>query len=195
MTMAAVMVGGAVLSAYGQVRQGQAQKAMYQAQANQAEIQGRSQAIKARQEALAYRQEGVKALENTRRNMATMNARGAAGALDPFSGSVGNLMTLNMGYGVEDYYTALDNVGLAEENQNIARAAAQYQAGIYRSAGSAAMRNAYIGAASSLAQAGAGAYQAGAFSGGGSASASYAAPTRSYAPYQSLGGGGAGMLI
>ena len=118
--MTALMIGGSVLSAYGQVRQGQAQKAMYQAQAQQAQIQGRSQAIKARQEALAYRQEGVKSLENTRRNMATMNARGAAGALDPFSGSVGNLMTLNMGYGVEDYYTALDNVALAQENQNIA---------------------------------------------------------------------------
>lgn len=195
MSMTAVMVGGAVLSAYGQIRQGQAQKAMYQAQAQQAEIQGRSQAIKARQEALAYRQEGVKALETTRRNMATMNARGAAGALDPFSGSVGNLMTLNMGYGVEDYYTALDNVALAQENQTIARSAAQYQAGIYRSAGSMAMQNAYIGAASSLAQAGGTAYQAGAFSGGGSASASYAAPARSYAPYQSLGSGSAGMLI
>ncbi len=195
MSMTAVMVGGAVLSAYGQIRQGQAQKAMYQAQAQQAEIQGRSQAIKARQEALAYRQEGVKALETTRRNMATMNARGAAGALDPFSGSVGNLMTLNMGYGVEDYYTALDNVALAQENQTIARSAAQYQAGIYRSAGSMAMQNAYIGAASSLAQAGGMAYQAGAFSGGGSASASYAAPARSYAPYQSLGSGSAGMLI
>jgi hypothetical protein len=195
MSMTALMIGGSVLSAYGQVRQGQAQKAMYQAQAQQAQIQGRSQAIKARQEALAYRQEGVKSLENTRRNMATMNARGAAGALDPFSGSVGNLMTLNMGYGVEDYYTALDNVALAQENQNIARAAAQYQASIYRSAGSMAMQNAYIGAAGSLAQAGGMAYQAGAFSGGGSASASYAAPARSYAPYQSLGSGSAGMLI
>jgi hypothetical protein len=194
MTMTAVMVGGAALSAFGQIRQGQAQKAMYQAQAQQAQIQGRSQAIKARQEALAYRQEGVKALENTRRNMATMNARGAAGALDPFSGSVGNLMTLNMGYGVEDYYTALDNVALAEENQTIAKSAAQYQASIYRSAGSMAMQNAYIGAASSLAQAGGMAYQAGAFSGGAGAPPT-PNPGFSYQPYQSLGGGGAGMLI
>ena len=123
MTMTAMMVAGTVISAVGQIRAGQAQKAMYKAQARQAEIQGRSQAIRARQEALAYREEGIKSLENTRKNLATINARGAAGALDPFSGSVGNIMSVNLSEGVSDFYAALDNVAMGRANEEIARGA------------------------------------------------------------------------
>jgi len=167
MTMTAVMVAGSLVSAMGQIRAGQAQKAMYQAQAQQAEIQGRSQALRARQEALAYRQEGIKALEDTRRNMATINARGAAGTLNPFAGSTGNLMTANLGEGVEDYFLALDNVAIAEANAEIARGAARFQAGIYQAAGKQAMSAAIGSAISSVGQAAMGGYNAGAFSGGG----------------------------
>ncbi len=191
--MTALMVGGSVLSAVGQIRAGQAQKAMYAAQAQQAEIQGRSQALRARQEALAYRQEGIKALENTRRNLATINARGAAGALDPFSGSVGNLMTVNLSEGVEDFYTALDNVAIGQANEDIARGAARFQADIYQAAGRQAMTNAYTGALGSLTRAGTSAYSAGLFTG--SPPPATPSPGFSYQPYQSLGGGGAGLLI
>ena len=204
MSMTALMVAGTVISAVGQIRAGQAQKAMYQAQARQAEMQGRSAALRARQETLAYREEGIKALENTRRNMATINARGAAGALDPFSGSVGNIMGANLNEGVLDFNTALDNVAIGQANQDIAHGAAQFQAGIYRAAGRQAMQNAYFQAAGTLISGAAGAQQAGAFSGGGGGGGA-PMPSGSYQPYQSLGGtgynpsyggaGGSGMLV
>ena len=165
MTMTAMMVAGTVISAVGQIRAGQAQKAMYKAQARQAEIQGRSQAIRARQEALAYREEGIKSHENTRKYLAPINARGAAGALDPFSGSVGNIMSVNLSEGVSDFYSALDNVAMGRANEEIARGAATFQAGIYRAAGSQAMSNAYFNAAKTVVSGGQKMYQAGAFSG------------------------------
>ncbi|MGZ0246893.1 MAG: hypothetical protein ACKVH1_13220 [Alphaproteobacteria bacterium] len=165
MGMTAVMVGAAALSAFSQIRQGQAQKAMMNAQAQQTMIQARSGAIKARTETLAFKQNGIKVMEAVRRNLSTINARGAAGAIDPFSGSTGNLMTATLAAGADDYYTMMENQRLSQENEKITLASGRYQANIYREAGRQAMQSAYIGAATTMASAGAQAYGSGAFSG------------------------------
>lgn len=194
--MAELAIAAAVVSAVGTIQAGQAQAGMYKAQAQQAEMQGRSQAIQARQQALQYKQAGVKNLQQMSRNLATINARGAAGALDPFSGSTGNLMIANLAEGYGDYATNLENVLIAQENEKIVVGMANYQAAVYRSAAKQAQTSAMFGAVSTLAMGGYMAYDAGLFSSAaGSASAGmstaglsgsqYAATYGSSAPYTS----------
>ena len=143
------------VSTISQVQAGAAQKSQYQQMARQTEIQARSDIIKSRQQELRYKEDGVAILRKINRNLATINSRGAAGALDPFSGSTGNLMTSNLNQGYIDFSLAQDNSDLARQNQNIIQGAASYQAGIYRAAGRQAQRSAVIGAVTS---AGTGAY-------------------------------------
>jgi len=149
--MQTLAIVGMGLQAYGTIRAGQAQAANYQAQAQQTLIQARSDVIRARKEELNYKQKGVEILRAVNRNLATINARGAAGALDPFSGSTGNLMTVNLKEGYLDYSTEQDNAALAAENQNIIQGSAEYQARIYRQAASEAKTQAYISAIGNLA--------------------------------------------
>ena len=82
----------AIFSALNQMQAGRAAQAQFQAQAQMAEIQGRSERLRARQEAVQYKEAGTQHLVNVRRNLATINARAAAGSLDPFTGSIGTLM-------------------------------------------------------------------------------------------------------
>ena len=63
MTMTAFMVAGAAVSAVSQIKQGQAQKAMFNAQAQQTRIQGRSQALQARQQALQHKEDALAVME------------------------------------------------------------------------------------------------------------------------------------
>ena len=75
-------------------------------QAQQAAIQARSAALSQRADTLKYRQDGVEVLKNLARNLGTVNARAAAGSIDPFSGSVDNLVTANLEKGLTDFYTS-----------------------------------------------------------------------------------------
>ena len=85
--MEVLAVASAVVGAFGQYKAGQAQQAMYKSQAVWNNIQ-------AEQDALAYEQEGVNALKRTLKTVATITARGAAGNLNPWAGSTGNLLSL-----------------------------------------------------------------------------------------------------
>lgn len=184
MTMTAFMVAGAALSAVSQIKQGQAQKAMFNAQAQQTRIQGRSQALQARQQALQHKEDALAVMEKVRRNLATINARGAAGSLDPFSGSTGNLMTVNLANAADDYYAAMDNAQISYENEKILRGSANYQAQIYKAAGKQAMQQAMMGALTSTAMAGYQGYKGGMFGTPSPAPASsvsaYTGPTGTY---------------
>jgi len=184
--MQTLAIVGMGMQAFGTIRAGQAQAANYQAQAQQTLIQARSDVIRARKEELNYKQKGVEILRAVNRNLATINARGAAGALDPFSGSTGNLMTVNLKEGYLDFSTEQDNAALAAENQNIIQASAEYQARIYRQAAKEARSQAFMSALSSAAM---GAYTMGKFSTPG------APPTASAAPISTGAGGGFGMNV
>ncbi len=136
-----------VVGAIGQYQAGQAQQQIYQAQAQQEEIKGRTEAIRARQE-------GVKTLESIQRTMSTINARGAAGAIDPMSGSAGSLQS----YALREGYTEFD---ISQENAKLAAASAGFQANIYRASGSAAAKAGMFQAIGTIGSAGMGYAQAG----------------------------------
>lgn len=184
--MQTLAIVGLGLQTFSTIRAGQAQAANYKAQAQQTLIQARSDVIKSRKEELNYKQKGVEILRAVNRNLATINARGAAGALDPFSGSTGNLMTVNLKEGYLDFSTEKDNAALAAENQNIIQASAEYQARIYRQAAKQAKSQAFMSAITNLAM---GAYTMGKFSTPG------AAPSAPAAPMYTGAGGGFGMNV
>lgn len=140
-------IAAAVIGAVGQYQAGKAQEKIYQAQAQQEEIKGRTEAIRARSE-------GVKTLDSIRRTMATINARGAAGAIDPFSGSAGSLQS----YALREGYTEFD---ISQENAKLAAASAGFQANIYRASGAAAKQAGMFQAIGTVGQAGMGYMQAG----------------------------------
>ena len=123
-TLAIIAAGAGAVSAYGQYQSGKSQQRIYQAQAQQEEIRGRTEAIRARAE-------GVKTLDSIRRTMATINARGAAGAIDPMSGSAGSLQS----FALREGYTEFD---ISQENAKLASASAGFQANIYRASGATA---------------------------------------------------------
>tara|TARA_R110000823_G_scaffold46624_7_gene119214 strand:+ start:680 stop:1291 length:612 start_codon:yes stop_codon:yes gene_type:complete len=193
--MAYVAIAAAVVGAIGTMKQGAAQKAMYDAQATQTMVQARSNVIKSRREALKYKQDGVAVLDKMRKTIATVSARGAAGSIDPFSGSTGNLQVNIFDQGYLDFSINKDNTNMARENMNIIQKSAEYQAGIYRAAGAAAKQAATFKAISSVGMAVAGAY--GGF-GGGSAGSGMGSAGQSTSQFVSgygapIGGGPAGF--
>jgi len=153
--MAELAVAAALVGAYGTIQQGKATDAMYKGQADQTLVQARSQVLQSRQEALNHREDGIKVLEQMKKNAATINARAAAGSLDPFSGSLGNLMTVNLDQGFQDFTMTRDNRFIAEQNQIIIQKSAEHQAAQYRAAGKAAKKSAMFSAITSVAMAGA----------------------------------------
>ena len=141
-----VGAGSTAAGAASTIRAGHLQSAMYGAQADQTRAQGRSQVLKARQEALQHREKGLQVLDQMRRTGATINARGAANAINPFAGSTGNLMTVNLKEGFEDFSTTKTNRLIAEDNMVIMQKSAERQASIYKIAGSQAKSSAYASA-------------------------------------------------
>jgi hypothetical protein len=133
-------IAAAVIGAVGQYQAGKSQEKIYQAQAQQEEIKGRTEAIRAREE-------GVRTLTSIQRTMATINARGAAGAIDPFSGSAGSLQS----YALREGYTEFD---ISQENAKLAAASAGFQANIYRASGAAAKQAGLFQAIGTVGQAG-----------------------------------------
>ncbi len=149
--MAELAIAASLVQAYGTLQQGKATDAMYKAQADQTLVQARSQVLQSRQQELAHREDGIKVLEQMKRNAATINARAAAGSLDPFSGSIGNLMTVNLDQGFQDFTMTRDNRFIAQQNQIIIQKSAEHQAAQFRAAGKSARRGAMFSAITGLA--------------------------------------------
>lgn len=148
-----VAIAAAVAGGIGSYTMGQAQAKLYGAQARQAELQARAQVLRTRAEAVNHMRNGVEVLKNVARNMATINARAAAGSIDPFSGSVQNLAMYNMGKGVADFYTTKENRRMLELDGQIIEAAGAMQSAQYTAAGSMAKRQGFLNMISSFGQA------------------------------------------
>lgn len=132
--------GLAVASAYASIKQGNLMKKGYQASARYKELEGRIEAVKAKEQ-------GIKALENTRKVLATINATARAGGLEPNIGTpvdIGQYYALNPGF--SDFFTAKDNASLALSS-------AKAQADDLRMAGKQAQNQGYISALSTLSMA------------------------------------------
>ena len=132
--------GLAVASAYTSIKQGNLRKKGLDASARYKELEGRIEAVKAKEQ-------GIKALENTRKVLATINATARAGGLEPNIGTpvdIGQYYALNPGF--SDFFTAKDNASLALTS-------AKAQADDLRQAGKEAKNQGVISALGTLSMA------------------------------------------
>jgi len=168
-----IAVAGAAVSAFGQMQAGKAQARGLAQQAALAQVQARGEALK-------YRQQGVETLKNIVRTNSTLNARAAAGGIDPFSGSAAGLAQFTQSEGAKEFF-------VTEDNQIIAREGGAIQAKLYMDQAKQTKRGAMFAAAGTLLSA------AGSFSKiGGAPSPSRPGANVSYA---TSGPGGAGLLV
>tara|TARA_Y100000401_G_scaffold105877_1_gene98897 strand:+ start:37 stop:483 length:447 start_codon:yes stop_codon:yes gene_type:complete len=97
----AVAVAATAAKAYGTLYQGYAMAAYYQGKADLALLQGRTKKVEAKENANI-------ALRKMNETIASNIAKGAAGGVTPFDGSLSVLNTMSMRYGVTDFYQAKD---------------------------------------------------------------------------------------
>ena len=133
-----IALGAAGLSAVAGLKSGQATAGGLRSQATQTRMQAKGEELK-------YKQQGVAVLDNILRTQAAITARGAAGSVDPFSGSAGNLQQYALAKGALEMYAA-------EDNRLIVERIGELQAQEYESAARSAMSQARMGAIMSLAQ-------------------------------------------
>ena len=97
----AIAVTAVAAKAYGTLYQGYAMAAYYQGKADIALLQGRTKAVEAKENANI-------ALRKMNETIASNIAKGAAGGVTPFDGSLSVLNQMSMRYGVTDFYQAKD---------------------------------------------------------------------------------------
>ena len=97
----AIAVTAVAAKTYGTLYQGYAMAAYYQGKADIALLQGRTKAVEAKENANI-------ALRKMNETIASNIAKGAAGGVTPFDGSLSVLNTMSMRYGVTDFYQAKD---------------------------------------------------------------------------------------
>lgn len=93
---------GSGVSALASYNQGQQQAAAYRLQATNALIEGNQRSIE-------YQRQGLQVMGRMIETNATINARAAAGGIDPFSGSAGDLSTYAFAKGADEYSWAKQN--------------------------------------------------------------------------------------
>jgi len=156
---AAATIAGAV----GSISAGQAQAEALESQMVMGNLRARSEALNYRYSALNWKREGIKNLQETNINIHSINARAAAGGLDPYTGSIGNIMTQNLSEGLLDYDTAVNNYIMDQENAVMVQEMAKFQAGIHMAAASTAKQKGYFDAAMYVGQGAAQGHEAGWF--------------------------------
>ena len=111
-TATLISTGISVATAFAQIKQGERTKKAYYAQARYKELEGRIEALKAKEQ-------GIKALEATRRALASVNASARAGGLEPTIGTPVDIGTFNVVKpGTADFFRARDNASLAISSAN-----------------------------------------------------------------------------
>jgi hypothetical protein len=135
----AVGAGASVIGAYGTYQAGQQQQRLYNLRSQQA-------ALSSRQEMLREKQKGIQVLEKISATMAAVNARAAAGAMDPYSGTPSALRDFAFAEGMQDYTISRENAQLIEQIGIL-------QSIDYKQAGANAAYQGRIGAISQLGQA------------------------------------------
>ena len=163
--MEAIAVGGQVLSGIGQMQAGRAQQAMYNAQAQQSVMEAKNKVLQNRAEVLNHKKQGISVLQKLAQNLASINARAAAGSIDPFSGSVQNLAFFNVGKGAEDFFASTENQKILQAQSAIIEAGGFMQSAQYIGAGNLAKQQGKINAMSSFAGASSDAKNFGMFGG------------------------------
>ena len=93
---------GSAVSAVGAISSGLAQSEAYKLQSTNAIIQGNAQSME-------YQRQGIQVMRKVAETEATVRARGAAGGIDPFSGSAGQIADFAMTRGLDEYEWAREN--------------------------------------------------------------------------------------
>ena len=137
MTVAVASLVLAGVSAYAQIKQGEAtKKAMYN-QAEHKRLEGRVEATKAKEQ-------GIQVLKNTNKALASVGAIAYAGGLEPTLGTPQDIGTFGiLNPGMNDFLTSKDNEFLAISSANA-------QAEDLRFAGRQAKKQGYIGALTTM---------------------------------------------
>lgn len=135
MAVAGLVLAG--VSAYAQIKQGEAtKKAMYN-QAEHKRLEGRVESVKAKQQ-------GIQVLKATNQALASVNAVAYSGGLEPNIGTPQDIGTFGiLNPGMNDFLTSKDNEFLAISSANA-------QAEDLRFAGRQAKKQGYIGALSTM---------------------------------------------
>lgn len=136
MSFAVVAAAAAVVSAFGSVEQGKAQKRSFNLQAKQAKL-------KASRDALQYEQQANLVFERMLQNNATASARGFSGGVSGFTGSAGLVQERSERVAGRD-------VGILQEGSKAAISFGEIQSNMLKEAGSQAMRGAYFDAIGKL---------------------------------------------
>ena len=97
----AIAVTAVAAKAYGTLYQGYAMAAYYQGKADIALLQGKTKGVEAKEN-------GVKVLQKLNETIASNIAKGAAGGVTPFDGSMSVLNQMSMRYGVTDFFQSKD---------------------------------------------------------------------------------------
>lgn len=165
-----IAMAGSAVSAFGQIQAGRAQA---KGLAQQAALEK----VRARGEAIKYQRQGIDSLKGIVRTNATLNARAAAGGIDPFSGSAAGLARFSESEGAKEFI-------ITEDNQIIAREGGSIQAQLYMDQAKQAKRGALFAAAGTLL-------------GGASSFSKIGGPPSPGAnvSYATSGPGGAGLLV
>ena len=126
--VAAMAIGGTLLSAKATMDAGKAQQHMYNVQAKQAEIKGR-------QDALAYKEQANQVLRERNRLMASAMAKGGASGFNfTEAGSPTDIAN------IQSRYNAVKDFTIARDNAAMATSMAAYNAASLRTAGVNAKR-------------------------------------------------------
>ena len=103
----AIAVTAVAAKTYGTLYQGYAMAAYYQGKADIALLQGRTKAVEAKENANI-------ALRKMNETIASNIAKGAAGGVTPFDGSMSVLNQMSMRYGVSDFFQSKDTKEVVE---------------------------------------------------------------------------------
>ena len=103
----AIAVTAVAAKAYGTLYQGYAMAAYYEGKAELALLQGKTKAVEAKENANI-------ALRKMNETIASNIAKGAAGGVTPFDGSMSVLNQMSMRYGVTDFFQSKDTKEVVE---------------------------------------------------------------------------------
>lgn len=142
----------AIIAAASKIYGGVQEQKMYNFQAEQSRLKGQREELKGRIQALNFNNQALDVLKKQRQFYAAVAARGAAGGIDPFSGSTAEIAFQQGILSSRDFDISRENAIAALNAGLEANLSAQTQAGIYEEAG----RGALMG---SVLEAGMSAYQ------------------------------------
>jgi hypothetical protein len=115
------------------------------AQAQAMETQSTNALIQGNQQAMNYQRQAIQVMNRTLETTALINARGAAGGIDPFSGSAGALSEYALNKGLDEYAWAQENVQMARLGAQANQAAYKDAASSYRTQGAFALAGGLLG--------------------------------------------------